>query len=500
LIFFAAVSSIDVTANGDVHEDVLCDEGKEVVFKPSDGSSICVKSSSVENFVKRGYTVPILAQEPLRIGLLFSTTGDYSTYGIESQFAALQGIDDFNEHLKSLEHEEFSLIPEIVYLSTNPEYTLEQVKKLHADGVDVFIGPETSAELAMIKPYVDSEELLVISTSSTAPSLAVEDSIYRLVPDDTNQGKLISTLLEKRDVTTVFLLVRDDIWGNGLANAIQESYSGNISQISYDPNDPLYDEKIQELSDLVAAEESLTNIAIGVISFGEVSEFLLLAADYDNLDEVQWFGTDSNANEKKIIEDEKISSFAEKVSFRAIQFASDYNSPIHKDVESKLYLKLDYLPSTYAFAAYDAVWLLGLSMLDVESIDATDIESTIQDTSQFYTGGLGELTFNDAGDLVSDNYDVWFIQEGQWYKEPANFVESALKDVTEKTEDTVVIEKTDETELPQKTEDEVTIPEQSSSTEEDVPVLVIGLIVGILVIVVFAVWKIKKPKIHLKNL
>jgi len=156
LIFFASLASIDVDANGQVSEELICDEGKEIVFKPSDGSPICVKSSSVENFVKRGYTVPVLAQEPLRIGLLFSTTGDYSTIGKESQFAALQAIDDFNEHLKSIDHHEFSLIPEIVYLSTNPEYTLEQVKKLHADGVNVFIGPETSAELAMIKPYVDS--------------------------------------------------------------------------------------------------------------------------------------------------------------------------------------------------------------------------------------------------------------------------------------------------------------------------------------------------------
>ena len=214
LIFFAVLSSIDVNASGQVSEDVICDKGKEIVFKPSDGTPVCVKSSSVEKYVDRGYTVPITGQEPLRIGLLFSTTGDYSTYGKEGHIAALQAIDDFNEHLKSIEHEEFSLIPEIVYLSTNPEYTLEQVKKLHADGVNVFIGPETSAELAMIKPYVDSEELLVISTSSTAPSLAVEDSIYRLVPDDTHQGKLISKLLEINDVTTVYLLVRNDLWGN----------------------------------------------------------------------------------------------------------------------------------------------------------------------------------------------------------------------------------------------------------------------------------------------
>ena len=62
LIFFAALTLIDVDA--DVHEDVICDEGKEIVFKPSDGIPICVKSSSVLRiFVKRGYTIPTPAQE-----------------------------------------------------------------------------------------------------------------------------------------------------------------------------------------------------------------------------------------------------------------------------------------------------------------------------------------------------------------------------------------------------------------------------------------------------
>lgn len=149
-------------------QTVVCSEGYELVFKPSGDSSICVKSSSIENFLNRGYTLPISSQENLRIGLLFSNSGDYSTYGIESQHAALLAIDEFNEYLKYIEDESFLLIPETVSLTTDPEDTLEQVKKMHLDGIDIFIGPETSAELQLIKPYVDSEELLVISTSSTA--------------------------------------------------------------------------------------------------------------------------------------------------------------------------------------------------------------------------------------------------------------------------------------------------------------------------------------------
>ena len=93
LIFFT-MSFIDIDANGQLDDDVsseivTCTEDYEIVFKPSNNMPICVKSSSVENFLDRGYTLPISTQDNLRIGLLFSTTGDYSTYGFISSSSAL---------------------------------------------------------------------------------------------------------------------------------------------------------------------------------------------------------------------------------------------------------------------------------------------------------------------------------------------------------------------------------------------------------------------------
>ena len=114
LIFFAmSFTLVDVYGQSDNEqssETVGCSEGYELVSKPSGDSSICVKSSSLENFLDRGYTLAITTQENLRVGLLFSTSGDYSTYGLESQHAALLAIDDFNEYLKYIENEQMLLI------------------------------------------------------------------------------------------------------------------------------------------------------------------------------------------------------------------------------------------------------------------------------------------------------------------------------------------------------------------------------------------------------
>jgi branched-chain amino acid transport system substrate-binding protein len=383
---------------------------------------------------------------------------------------------------------------------------LEQVKKMHIDGVDVFIGPQTSAELGLLKPYADSEHLLIISTSSTAPSLAIADNIYRLVPDDTNQARLLSKILEDNGSPTVLLLVRDDVWGNGLANAIKESYSGEVSQINYDPESPLYEKTLQDLSELVTTESQRSDVVIGVIGFGETAEFLSNAIQFDVLDDVVWFGTDSNANEQKIIQDEQIASFAQKVSFRAIQFASDYGSPLHENVESKLFVDLGYLPSTYAYAAYDAVWVLGLSMLDADSIDPNTLGLAIPDVVTSYRGTLGDLRLNDAGDLISDNYDVWSVVEGKWYK--GNFREINGTGLVQKIEDGVITQEqsspteteTTLTEQSSPTETETTLTEQSSPTETNLLVLVlIVLIIIISSIATFSVWRLKKSLTKLKN-
>ena len=202
--------------------------------------------------------------------------------------------------------------------------------------------------------------------------------------------------------------------------------------IHYDPVSPLYEQTLQELSELIAAKMPSSNVIVGMIGFGESAEFLSHATQFDILDDVQWFGTDSTANEKKITENEKAVEFAQNVSFRALQFSTDTESTAYQEIETKLFGKLGYLPDTYAFTAYDAVWILGLSMLDAGSINPNDLALEIPSTITSYNGALGNLELNDAGDLVSDNYAVWSIVDGVWYKgNYAKNMESGLIELVE---------------------------------------------------------------------
>ena len=73
----------------------------------------------------------------------------------------------------------------------DPTLALEAIKELDRRGVSVIIGPQSSAEVAMIKPYADRRHILVISQGSTASSLAIPgDNIFRFCPDEVAKPRL----------------------------------------------------------------------------------------------------------------------------------------------------------------------------------------------------------------------------------------------------------------------------------------------------------------------
>jgi len=87
-----------------------------------------------------------------------------------------------------------------------------------------------------LKDYADREEILLVGSSSTAPSLAIpNDNIIRLVTDDTCQGKVMAEVLASRNIKDLIPIYRDDLWGQDLLNATRESFearNGWIKEIS----------------------------------------------------------------------------------------------------------------------------------------------------------------------------------------------------------------------------------------------------------------------------
>jgi len=263
--------------------------------------------------------------------------------------------------------------------------------------------------------------MLLVSCCSSAPALAIpNDSVYRLVPDDSNQGTALSKLIQHEGIQVLVPVWRGDTWGDGLSAATTSSFEkrGGIIDdgIRYNPESPefsastsLLAEKVQEYVD----EYGKDKVAIVFLGFAEILQFTQSAAEHEVLDDVRWFGPGANTKEHKLIDDPIGFEFSTNVQFTTVQFAASKN-PIYDKVQAHLTETLGTEPNTFVHSSYDAVWIIGLSILETQSTDVTTIKSVISDVAENYSGAIGPTILNEAGDLAQADYEIWGIRGGEW--------------------------------------------------------------------------------------
>ena len=166
----------------------------------------------------------------IKIGALLGLSGSSYESGLIQKKIFEQAKLDVNENFsKSNSSKRIEL--QIANTEINPNMALEKTKELVNNGIKIIIGPQTSDELKKIKPYVDSHDVLLISQSTTAPSLATIDNIYRLLQNDTYQGQQIAEKMHGDGKKIVIPIWLNNKYGNELyksTRAILRSSEANL--------------------------------------------------------------------------------------------------------------------------------------------------------------------------------------------------------------------------------------------------------------------------------
>ena len=149
------------------------------------------------------------------------------------------------------------------------------------------------------------------------------------------------------------------------------------------------------------------------MGFAEILQFTQSASAHDVLDDVRWFGPGANTKEHRLIEDPIGLEFSTKVQFTTVQFAASKN-PIYEKVQEHLTETLGTDPNTFVHSSYDAVWVIGLAMLETQSTDVSTIKAAIPEIAENYSGAIGPTKLNEAGDLAQADYEIWGIRGGEW--------------------------------------------------------------------------------------
>ena len=302
----------------------------------------------------------------------------------------------------------------------DPAAALAAVQALRASGVQVIIGPQSSAELAALKSYVDSNAVMVVSPSSTAGSLAIKnDRIFRFTPADSLEGVAAAALMYDDGIRAVVPLWRGDAGNQGLhvATAAQMAARGaSVSGgVEYSPTATSYGSTVADVAAQVRqalATHADSQVAVYYAGFDETTDVFALAAADSALSKVRWYGADGIAQSATLLTRPSAVAFAEKVRFPAPLFGLDPSAQGKwQPLATRIKARTGADPDAFALAVYDAVWVAAQAYLaSATGVSTDDLAARFVTSAGSYYGATGWTVLNPAGDRAYANFDFWAVR------------------------------------------------------------------------------------------
>ena len=383
------------------------------------------------------------------IGAILPYTGSLSSMGKSVKIALEEAQNDVNKHFEQMNSPSYFRIL-MADSKTSPEESLVAIKKLHENGAKIIVGPATSTAVSAAKEYADTNDIILLSYASTSPLLSIEgDNLFRLVPDDTNQGKKIAKRMINDGIKVIVPLWRGDIYGNGLYNSTKSNFEklgGKVEEgISYQPytgkfatslhriNFIMWNQDLEKLSLLVSdavRRYGVNSVGVYAISYDEITPILIQAPLYEILEKVRWYGSDSIAQNHHTTKNVDSAIFAMKTNFSNPLYSTSSETEKSHALEEELEKKLHEVGSiTYPAVAYDSYWIAALSLAKNGTISSDkenltkSFKELVVETAQSFEGISGQIALNAAGDRIGGNYDFWIVgkdndtQSYEWKKE-----------------------------------------------------------------------------------
>lgn len=378
--------------------------GSVVYFSRSSKTTSTTLSTSVT--ASTNATCACLPKE-IPIGLAIAVSGGYSVDGPLRLKGALLAIDEMNSLLEK-EGAPFRFKPIHEDTQDNPQVAVTVVKRFISLGVQVIVGPLSTAETAAVMPVVNRAHVVVISPSSTGTAAAFpNDYVFRMPPPDSAQGPALANLIHKLGYTKLVIIARNDAYGSGLAKLVQSTFKnlgGQVKLILYDPTKPDLSEEVNTLASDVSNFGADNKTAVLVIAFDtDGRQILERSSSIGVLSKVKWFGSDSMAR-NTFLKVGEIASFLNKVNIVITSPALPKNNPVAEHFEQLYQQKYGIKPTPYAYYSYDAAWVAMLSVLTAGKYDGQAIKAVLPTVCFHFMGATGYKMLNQNGDAGIANY------------------------------------------------------------------------------------------------
>jgi len=364
---------------------------------------------------------PLHSHREFKIGVLASLTGSGNSLGQDTVAALQIATDQLDAEAKANQGGyRFHLF--VRDTQQDPVKALAAIKDLDKRGVQIIVGPQTSAEVAMIKPFADAHNILVISQGSTASSLAIAgDNIFRFCPNDKREAAAIVALMQHDGIHGIVPLWRNDAGNNGLHDSVKaafENIGGTVtSGFQYQPTTTEFSAATasvaSQIQSLVTAGADPNSIAIYLAAFDEAVGVFHSAAANFTLSSARWYGSDGVALSAALTGDASASAFAASAYYPNPTFGlDDALQKLWQPVANAIEARTGITPDAFALSAYDALFVVERALRVTGNLkDFSSFKSAFVDAANAYSGVTGSTALDTAGDRLSADFDFWAVRQ-----------------------------------------------------------------------------------------
>ena len=360
------------------------------------------------------------SQRVFKVGVLASLTGSWSSLG-QTTVAALEIAEEQIKAEAIRQHGGYRFHFFVRDTQLDPSQALDAIQDLDRRGVKIIIGPQSSAEVAMIKPYADAHDILVISQGSTASSLAIAgDNIFRFCPNDTREAEAIVALMWHDGIRAIVPLWRNDAGNNGLHDSVQAAFQlqGGTVEAGYQYEPTTSDFSVAtgsvagQIDNLVGGGTDPATIGVYLAAFDEVVDVFHSAQGNTTLSNTAWYGSDGVALSAALTGDSTAAAFADSVGYPNPIFGLDDAlqnewQPIADEIEARTGIT----PDAFALSGYDALFVVQRALEDVGDLrDFPAFKAAFVDEANAYEGVTGSTALDTAGDRLKRDFDFWAVQ------------------------------------------------------------------------------------------
>jgi branched-chain amino acid transport system substrate-binding protein len=360
----------------------------------------------------------------VNIGVLDDLTDGLSGIGTKINFTTHQAVTDINAYLQNTPYAgklKFNVVVE--------DYALDNTKALAAlstfqsDGIVVTVGPLNSGTAQAVLSTADSDQIVMISPSSTAASLAIPSSptkyLFRTAPTDVVQGAADAQMMWQDGVKYLIQIYRQDTYGSGLANYTSADFKAKggtvVDSIPYDVTTSNFAPYLSTLSTDWSKAVSMAggnnnSVGIQLVAFDEGATLLQQAStSYPALLKTPqpWYGTDGVQGES-VFTNSTVASIMQAVRLPSTVFGYT-NSSKTQTLCSQLFAATSRTCDPYAIGSYDDVWLAALSLLACNANSGSCVRSVLPTVASNYYGVSGWTELNANGDRAASDYLIYCI-------------------------------------------------------------------------------------------